>query len=162
MRVAFGITSLVKGLSTWGIDGIGIYTKELYARLPKWGVSSILPVTFGTCGKVPGLDNVTPVGGFSWNAGLSMILDRPFMGCQEKFRGVDLFHSPDHRIPNLGKLPVIATIHDVIFIEYPEWTSFRYPDLMASMFKRSAKWAHKIITVSEYSKGKITFIIRVD
>jgi hypothetical protein len=35
--------------------------------------------------------------------------------------GVDVHHSPHYTMPERSRTPVVVTIHDLTFIEHPEW-----------------------------------------
>jgi hypothetical protein len=35
--------------------------------------------------------------------------------------GVDVHHSPHYTMPERSLTPVVVTIHDLTFIEHPEW-----------------------------------------
>ena len=49
----------------------------------------------------------------------------------------------------------IVTIHDLIFLDYPQYFDWKYKLLNGWMFKRSAKRANVLLTVSEWSKKAI-------
>lgn len=49
----------------------------------------------------------------------------------------------------------IVTIHDLIFLDYPQYFDWKYKLLNECMFKRSAKRADVLLTVSEWSKKAI-------
>ena len=69
---------------------------------------------------------------------------------------VDLLHSPHFNIPLMCPCPVVATIHDVIYLACPEDLPsvagrLYYKGMMAGAVRR----AEKIITVSSYSRDEI-------
>jgi alpha-1,3-rhamnosyl/mannosyltransferase len=66
-----------------------------------------------------------------------------------------VIHSPDHRIPRLTALPVVATIHDAIALSHPCSVAYAFPNFKAKVFARTTRWADEIITVSDYSKREI-------
>jgi len=49
----------------------------------------------------------------------------------------------------------IVTIHDILFIDYPQFFPVKYRLINSFLFKRSAKKADILTTVSEYSKQRI-------
>lgn len=49
----------------------------------------------------------------------------------------------------------IVTIHDILFIDYPQFFPVKYRLINSFLFKRSAKKANLLTTVSEYSKQRI-------
>ncbi len=50
----------------------------------------------------------------------------------------------------------IATIHDIIPIDFPKYYSFLYRFKVAWLFRRAAKKSDILLTVSEYSKNRIS------
>jgi len=70
--------------------------------------------------------------------------------------GVDLLHSPHFNIPLLCPCPVVATIHDVIYLACAEDLPsvagrLYYKGMMAAAVRR----ADRIIAVSQYSRDEI-------
>jgi alpha-1,3-rhamnosyl/mannosyltransferase len=78
-----------------------------------------------------------------------------FPGSRQLANKIDLFHAPDHLIPRLSKIPVVATVMDAIPLVHPEWTSKRLRVYKNMVFRKMARSAQRIITISEYSKADI-------
>ncbi|UCD94199.1 MAG: glycosyltransferase family 4 protein [Candidatus Zixiibacteriota bacterium] len=57
--------------------------------------------------------------------------------------------------------PKIVTIHDVAFMENPEWFSRRFARFYRYVIPRIAKSADKVVTVSEFSKREIIRLLHV-
>jgi glycosyltransferase involved in cell wall biosynthesis len=53
------------------------------------------------------------------------------------------------------KCKYIVTIHDILFIDYPQFFPKRYQLINTFLFKRSARKADMLTTVSEYSRERI-------
>lgn len=157
MRVGLGVTSLARGLLHHGVDGIGYTTLELYRQLVGPQQMQVLPVSFGHSAfeqidpNNPGL--LLPR--FGPLVGPSTLTGLPIWGNKQLERKVDIFHATDHYIPKLGKTPMVATVHDAIPFTHPEWTPLRHRLLISPVFKHSARWAQKLITVSHFSKAQI-------
>ncbi len=150
LRVAMGITRLVKNRA--GHDGLDHYTRELYARL---NVRERLPVAFGSIATTK--CNETPVmrwPDFRWVGLGSALTGLPLVGGALSDK-VDVFHSPDHFIPKLRDVPVVATLHDAVPISHPHWTSPGMRSFKNWLWLRSSQWAQHIITISEFSRGEI-------
>jgi glycosyltransferase involved in cell wall biosynthesis len=90
--------------------------------------------------------------------------DCPIYSIQEQFgflklKGViggDILHVPHYNIPILAKFNLIATIHDLIHIIYPEGASGKLaPMYMKFMVKRVLKTAKAVICVSQATKDEI-------
>ena len=163
MRIGLGVTSLLRGLKCGGIDGIGVYTKNLLSGLVLDKEHDTLGVSFGDCAAdnldslpIEILPDFRKIAGWSFLTGLQMPFSRDLIG------KVDVFHSTDHRIPKITSLPIVATIHDAIPLIHPEFVSLRYRTFSSPIFRRSVKWASRIITPSEYSKQTIAEHLLID
>ncbi len=55
----------------------------------------------------------------------------------------------------------IVTIHDLLFMEYPQYFSYGYILKNKLLFRRSAKRADLLLTVSEYSKNAISKLFNI-
>ncbi len=73
---------------------------------------------------------------------------------------VDVVHGPVNVVPLAGRVPGIATIHDLAFLAYPE----QYPSIqrryLKTMTRLSARHARRVITVSEFTRQDV--ISRLD
>jgi glycosyltransferase involved in cell wall biosynthesis len=68
---------------------------------------------------------------------------------------VDLIHSPAYTGPLRAAVPTVLTIHDVSYERHPEWYPYRRDWLRRTFYRRSARAAAHILTVSEFSRGEI-------
>ncbi|MCE2742369.1 MAG: glycosyltransferase family 4 protein [Fluviicola sp.] len=75
---------------------------------------------------------------------------------------VDLFFSPDGYLSLRSNIPQIGVIHDINFEHYPEDLPFSARVYLRFFFKRFAKKAKKIITVSNFSKEDIAKTYLID
>jgi len=69
--------------------------------------------------------------------------------------GVDVIHAPAYTAPLTARVPTVLTIHDVSYASHPEWYPYRRDALRRAFYKRSARTAARIVTVSEFSAGEI-------
>jgi len=73
-----------------------------------------------------------------------------------KIVGNNILHVPHYNIPVLAKFNLVATVHDLIHIAYPEGASGRLaPVYMRFMMKRILKSAKAVICVSQATKSEI-------
>jgi glycosyltransferase involved in cell wall biosynthesis len=77
-----------------------------------------------------------------------------------KLNKVDLFYSPFFNIPPVN-IPVLTTIHDIIFPDMPELTSKLGLVMRMFFYRRAYKKSQKIFTVSEFSKSRIEFYLGI-
>lgn len=74
---------------------------------------------------------------------------------------VDLLHAPHFNIPLMCPCPVVATIHDVIYLACPEDLPSRAGRLYYSAMQRAAaRMADQIITVSKFSQDQISRFLK--
>lgn len=157
MRLGFGCTVLAKGLAHGGIDGIGSYTRELGARLSVTTGVDVIPVSFGTpAGKnFPWRKDALHLGRhYPRMAALAAISPWTFPthGFGER---IDIFHATDHLVPKYRDFPVVATLMDAIPLSHPEWMRMRLARQKNWLWRRAARWANHVLTISEYSKDEI-------
>lgn len=160
MRIGFGVTVLAKCMDAGHVDGIGVYTRNLLEELDKLAAEKTL-VNFGRCDAFasqnlfPGhLKTCLPLP-YSGAAALSCLTSLSFPGSSKLQGKIDLFHAPDHHIPYLGKIPVVATVMDAIRFAHPEWASKRLRTFKKTVFRQMVRSTQRVITISEYSKADI-------
>jgi len=74
----------------------------------------------------------------------------------KKIVGNNILHIPHYNIPVLAKFNLVATVHDIIHIVYPEGASGHMaPFYMKFMVKRILKTAKAVICVSQATKYEI-------
>lgn len=64
--------------------------------------------------------------------------------------------------PFVKRCKYIVTLHDLLFIDFPEYFSFKYRISRSVMFYLSAKLANILLTISNYSKEKLIEHFRID
>ena len=74
----------------------------------------------------------------------------------------DVFLSPDGFLSLKSKIPSLAVIHDINFKHYPKNLKFLHRLYYNYFFKKYAKKASRIVTVSEYSKQDICDAYQID
>ena len=160
MRIGFGTTALTKGMVSGHIDGIGVYTRNLLEELDKLNVEKTV-VNFGRCNTIsnhnlfPNHPKICLPIRYQAAVTYSFLTSLGFPGSRQLANKIDLFHAPDHFIPRLSKLPVVATVMDAIPLAHPEWTSRRLRVFKNMVFRKMARSAQHIITISECSKADI-------
>jgi alpha-1,3-rhamnosyl/mannosyltransferase len=128
MQLGYGVTAWERGKNSGHLDGIGVYTQALYEALLPQKID-MKPLIFSRYRLL-------------WAILLGMRAPS----------AVQLVHAPDHYIPILRGVPLVATVMDLIPFIHPEWTSNRLRALKNWLFKRSIVSASHLITISEYSR----------
>jgi len=135
-------------------QGTTTYIKGLYSELIKdenhhffFGASNIefLKSVFGTH------ENLTYVKYRSKNKFHRLLFDIPNIIKKNK---IDYAHF-QYVIPPIKKCKYIVTIHDVLFLDFPQYFPLLYRLKNKFLFKISAKYSDVVLTVSEYSKVQI-------
>jgi glycosyltransferase involved in cell wall biosynthesis len=135
-------------------QGTTTYIKGLYTELLKdkrihffFGASNIEAIKqiFGTH------DNLTYVSYSSRNKFYRLLFDIPRI---IKKNQIDYAHF-QYVVPPIKNCKFIVTIHDVLFLDFPEYFPFSYRLKNYFLFKQSAQKSDIVLTVSDYSKIRI-------
>jgi glycosyltransferase involved in cell wall biosynthesis len=76
--------------------------------------------------------------------------------------GVSVIHAPAYTAPFWASVPVVLTIHDVSYELYPAWYPYRRDWMRRAFYRRSARAADRIVTVSAFSAGEIARAYDID
>lgn len=158
MNVAFSATVLARALSRGGVDGIGVYTRELGARLARAPGVSLIPAGFGLmppCGAIPGVERGLRLPAYEPSVLCAAVLNTTFPEGRLIDARPDLFHSTDHLVPRYRSVPVLATVMDAIPLSNPEWIRTRFASQKRWLWRRAVSWADHVLTISEFSKRAI-------
>lgn len=135
-------------------QGTTTYLKGLYSELLKdktklfyFGASNtvFLETIFGIH------DNLTYVGYKATNKFYRLLFDIPKIIKENK---IDYAHF-QYVVPPIKACKYIVTIHDVLFLDFPEYFPLAYRVKNKFLFKSSAKRSAVVLSVSEYSKRQI-------
>ncbi len=156
MRLGIGCTALARSLVSGHADGIGHYTKELLGNFNcADGLRPAMPVVFGRRLARALPDSFALPLPYPLAAGMAAFSGFPFAGASSLEQQIDVFHAPDHHIPKLGRVPVVATIMDVIGLRHPEWVNPSLRRMKNHVFRRATGWAQRIVTISDFSAEDI-------
>jgi alpha-1,3-rhamnosyl/mannosyltransferase len=154
-RLAFGTSILRQQRATGQLDGIGRYAEELLAALGSMPEFRLQEYMHADIARTP-VPGALEAGPFRRQAFGALAWGGEFGQTARSFGdSVGLVHATDHFIPHLRRTPVVATIHDAIPLSHPEWNRYRFRRLKGLLWKRSARWADHIITVSDHAKENI-------
>lgn len=162
MNIGLGCSVWARGKRSGHLDGIGIYTRTLYRHLQGLDELQLSPFTFGR--DRPALDGQQPgsLGHFPSAALGSALLRRPLPVSASLTARLDLFHAPDHLIPQIRGIPVVASVMDLIPLLHPEWVRQSLPRLKQWLFTGSVRRADHLITISEYSRQDLIRHLGID
>lgn len=77
-------------------------------------------------------------------------------------RNVDVFHGPDARIPRLGRVPLVATVHDVFSLDSAAWADDAFRAKKKKAYADLAARARFLVFVSTYSRDRFLSHIPVE
>ncbi len=157
MRIAYGTTVLQRALREDSLDGIGRYVGELRKCLERQGDVEIHPFVFsGRRSRPVNGERAADAGSFLRQAAFSLATNQDFpIAAKRLTGGADLVHATDHFIPKFAGVPVVATLQDAIPLSHPEWIGYSFKTLKNALWKRSARWADHVLTISQASKREI-------
>ncbi len=78
---------------------------------------------------------------------------------------IDVFHGLSHELPigiEKTSIPCVVTIHDLIFLRFPEYYKATDRKIYASKFKHACEVADLIIAISEQTKKDIIHFFNID
>ena len=99
----------------------------------------------------PGLERIAERPHPPTNAGWTLV-GLPRAAAQAK---IDVLHAPAYTAPFWSPAPVVLTVHDVSYERNPEWYPYRRDWLRRAFYRRSARSADHILTVSWFSASEI-------
>lgn len=136
--------------------GTGIYIQELFRSLKKIDNRNSY-VTLNSHKRLPRKNLVTKI--------CNVLIDLFYMHFGVPYsvllQNIDLIHFPANIIPIFSPCLSVVTIHDMMFVRYPETYDPDYLKFANLFFSLSARRADKIITISEFSKKDIVRFCRV-
>jgi len=151
VRIALGATLLERALNGSRLDGVGIYVENLYAELRR--TASVIPACFPRKPWEPRLQrNLPGKASFRLAYGISAALSAgtglPFAGARRVEQGIDVYHAPDHLIPKLRRVPVVATICDALVVKRPDWIDAGPGAFRSRLLKSATRYADHVIAIS--------------
>lgn len=151
MKIAFGITKWSK--DSTNLDGLGVYTKELYKALLDLGIE--LKLYSFSDGLIDNRVCKAPIP-FSLHALIHYLFNIPVDDLKGCISGCDILFTPDHHIAYSKTIPSVATIMDIIPLLNSDWVSpSKLRGVKNYLFSSAIKKSDRIITVSNSSKNDL-------
>ena len=148
--------------------GLGNYSRDLVRILSTYHPSNIYylynpkPKRIHRLKLQPSMKEVMP-DSWLWKKLSSLWRQRAIIS-QIKSNNIDVFHGLSGEIPrNLKEngIKSVVTIHDLIFMRYPEWYSYFDRKIHFSKFKYAAENADCVIAISEQTKRDIIKYLKI-
>lgn len=152
LRIGLGVRTLCNPAFKGQIDGLGVYTRELWRRFDAAPGLEVHPVVgFGKeyreIAAIHTRGYAFPLN-YGIGGALSIAGNLPFPGSRALRQRIDVYHATDYWIPKLAGVPVVATLHDAIPLSHREWAAPRHRALKNTLLRGVVRWADMIITVS--------------
>ena len=74
---------------------------------------------------------------------------------------LDVFHGPDARLPQFGRVPLIATVFDLFSLVSTEFSTEKFREMKRRRYRDIAARAAHIITLSESTKREVVELLHV-
>jgi alpha-1,3-rhamnosyl/mannosyltransferase len=152
IKVGFGTTLIERGRAGGKLDGIGVYASQLLNHLPSPGTIDVLPVSFPRkpweASRSAQEAGTTFGCAYGIAAAIAATTGLAFPGARAIARRVDVFHAPDHLIPKMRSVPVVATICDALPVKRPDWINAGPARFRSRLAKAAAAWADHVIAIS--------------
>lgn len=151
-------------------SGLGNYSRSLVetvARLqPATSIALFSPKPGNTQGFVlpPNAEIHCPVSPFI-HGPLRSVWRTSLLGREIKKAGCDLYHGLSHELPtDIGRSGArsVVTMHDLIFVRYPELYKPADRALYTHKYKRSCEAADRIIAISRQTRDDLTEFWHID
>lgn len=75
-----------------------------------------------------------------------------------KAKNFDAVLGTNYLVPPTGKTPLITVVHDLGFIDHPEWVQGRNAHILRTMLPKTLSRSKALITISEFSAERIRSI----
>lgn len=149
------------------LTGLGNYSRSLIAHLAKYFPQNQYFV------YSPGIKNVPQIKAFTETRGVQLKLPQTkklfwrSLGIKSQLieNKIDLYHGLSHELPlgirNTG-IPSIVTIHDLIFIRFPQHYGFLDRFIYKLKTRYACKQANCVIAISEQTKRDIVQLFKTD
>ncbi len=132
--------------------GIRRYSTELVRALTSLGEPLEVVALGGDPARIPvDLERIPESAHPPSNAGWTLI-GLPRTASRAR---VNVIHAPAYTAPFWAGVPVVLTIHDVSYETHPEWYPYRRDWLRRYFYRRSARAAARVLTVSAFSASEI-------
>ena len=132
--------------------GIRRYSTELVRALTSLDEPLEVVALGGDSARIPaGLERIPESAHPPSNAGWTLI-GLPRTASRAR---VNVIHAPAYTAPFWAGVPVVLTIHDVSYETHPEWYPYRRDWLRRYFYRRSARAAARVLTVSAFSASEI-------
>jgi glycosyltransferase involved in cell wall biosynthesis len=145
-RLGLSSTTIEPALTGGHVDGIGVYTHQLLNYFNQLEEITVTPIAYPRL--LRSIPTSALANGRFWPVSytiasmVSLFTQRPLLNAP-----IDIYHATDYRIPKL-RCPVVASLHDAIPLQHPEWANSRFRAQKNFMMKKTAQWIDHVIAIS--------------
>ena len=160
LRIGLGTTTVEPALTHGRLDGIGVYSRALLDTLAGAGCSV---QGFSYPSAAPGSSAAAFTVGRRMPHSFAALSLRDMLTPRQSRLAmpVDLYHATDYRIVRMD-CPVVATLHDAVTMQYPQWCSPRLRSLKNWVQRNAAQKADHVIALSAFAVAELVEYFGVD
>ncbi len=144
---------LLNGFQIGNLSGTGRYTEELVKAL--LNSTEELHIFLSLSKFVSLSSDKLTIGPLPQNRYIARFLQSYFLKKHFREYQPDIVHYPATYGYKLGKVPHITTIHDLAFLENPDWFPIHYQWFYRKRVEETIKFSQRIITDSHFSANEI-------
>ncbi len=141
------------------VGGIARHTTELLAALGRKAPENEYYVYTNRKAGIPPVPRAVVRNGPAWPG--RVLWEQVVVAAQLRRDRPDVYHSPDFTLPLAGAVPMIVTVHDLIYLRHPEGTSWRAAVLYRLLTGASVRRAGRVLTVSRHSASEVMQAFRL-
>lgn len=151
MRLRLGLsTRTLEPALCPAFDGLGVYTAALLQHLPEQNIE-VSGYAYAPGGDHGVLRHSLPLPRRYGRDLAATLLPGAGRGLDVP---VDVFHFTDHRVVRT-RMPCVATVHDAIPLQHPEWMPGRWRGLKNLLLQRTIATADWFVAVSRFAVGEL-------
>ena len=160
LRIGLGTTTVEPVLTHGRLDGIGVYSRALLDTLPDAGCSV---QGFSYPGAMPGSTAAEFTVGHRMPHSFAAMSLRDILTPRTSRLAmpVQLYHATDYRIVRMD-CPVVATLHDAVTMQYPQWCNPRLRTVKNWVQRNAAHKADHVIALSQFAVAELVEFFGVD
>ena len=160
LRIGLGTTTVEPALTHGRLDGIGVYSRALLETLPGAGCNV---QGFSYPSGRPGSSVAEFTVGRRMPQSFAALALRDLVTPRQSRLAmpVELYHATDYRVVRMD-CPVVATLHDAVTMQYPQWCNPRLRTIKNWVQCNAARKADHVIALSAFAVAELVEFFGVD
>ncbi len=137
--------------------GVGRYAKDLLTAMDNMDGTASLCVISSRAGQdlFAGLRGIPVFAVAPQNRALRIAYQEAYLAHWAKKRGAKVFHGLHYQVPVTRSLKLVTTIHDLTFLDHPEWHEFEKVRYFSMAIKRAVARSEVVICPSNTTAERL-------